>query len=164
MYLHGSSLKLRRRGRQSDPRRVFLLIALIGAGVFLVSLRQQGLVQPLFQPTAAPTRIPATFANEGQAWFASGKLKEAIAAYELATQSDPKNLDYWVAKSRIEIYAERYEDALKTAETAVLLAPNDAKSKTALAWAMDWNVAWGCRCHTFSEAEAGGGHGHCARY
>src|SRR5689334_21180404 len=106
MYLSGSSLKLRRRGRRSDPRRVLLLIALIGAGVFLVSLRQQGVVPALFEPTAAPTRIPATFANEGEAWFASGKLKEAIAAYDQATQADPKNLDYWVAKSRIEIYAE----------------------------------------------------------
>src|SRR5689334_20870894 len=117
MYLNGRSLKLPKKGRQSDPRRVLLLIVLISAGVFLVSLRQQGVVQPLFQPTAAPTRFPETYANEGEAWFASGKLKEAIAAYEQATLADPKNLDYWVAKSRIEIYAEKYEDALETAET-----------------------------------------------
>ena len=154
MYLQGRSLKLRRKGRRSDPRRVFLLILLISAGLFLVSLRQQGVVRPLFEPTAAPTRFPETYANEGQAWFAAGKLKEAIAAYDLATRADPKNLDYWVAKSRIEIYAEKYEDALVSAQTAVKVAPNDAKSKTALAWALDWNVLVGCRCKTLSEAEA----------
>ncbi|MCC7360453.1 MAG: tetratricopeptide repeat protein [Anaerolineales bacterium] len=154
MYLQGRSLKLRRKGRRSDPRRVLLLIMLIGAGLLLVSLRHQGVVRPLFEATAAPTRFPETYANEGQAWFAAGKLKEAIAAYDQATRADPKNLDYWVAKSRIEIYAEKYEDALASAEWAVLVAPNDAKSKTALAWALDWNVVWGCRCKNLSEAEA----------
>lgn len=154
MYLNGRTLKYRKQGRRSDPRRVFLLVLLIGAGVFLVSLRQQGVVQPLFQPTAAPTRIPTTYANEGEAWFAAGKLTEAIAAYDLATKADPKNLDYWVAKARIEIYAERYEDALVSAETALLVAPNDAKSKTMYAWALDGNVFFGCRCRTLAEAEA----------
>src|SRR5689334_3372172 len=122
MYLQGRSLKLRKQGRRNDPRRVLLLVLLIGAGLFLVSLQRQGVVQPLFQPTAAPTRIPETYADEGEAWFAAGKLKEAIAAYDLATRSDQKNLDYWVAMSRIQIYAEDYEGALKSAETALLVA------------------------------------------
>jgi hypothetical protein len=39
MYLHGRSLKLRRQGRRNDPRRVLLLVVLIGAGLFLVSLQ-----------------------------------------------------------------------------------------------------------------------------
>src|SRR5215216_1195270 len=129
MYLNGRSLKLRKQGRRSDPRRVLLLIILISAGVFLVSLKNQGVVKPLFEPTAAPTRFPETYANEGQAWFAAGKLKEAITAYDQATKADPKNLDYWVAKSRIEIYAGLYEDALEDATTAQLVAPNDAKTK-----------------------------------
>ena len=154
MYLNGRSLKLRKHGRRSDPRRVLLLIALIAAGVFLVSLTNQGVVKPLFQPTAAPTRFPQTYADEGQAWFAAGRLKDAIAAYDQATKADEKNVDYWVAKSRIEIYAERYGAALESAETAVLVSPNDTKSKTAYAWALDWNVAWGCRCRTLAEAEA----------
>lgn len=154
MYLNGRTLKYRKQGRRSDPRRVFLLLLLIGAGVFLVSLRQQGVVQPLFQPTPAPTRIPTTYANEGEAWFAAGKLNEAIAAYDLATRADPKNLDYWVAKARIEIYAEQYEAALVSAETARVLAPNDAKSKTIYAWALDGNVFYGCRCRTLAEAQA----------
>ncbi len=154
MYLNGRSLKLRKQGRRSDPRRVLLLIVLIAAGVFLVSLREQGVVRPLFEPTAAPTRFPETYADEGQAWFAAGKLDQAIAAYDQATRADPKNLDYWVAKARIEIYAEDYEAALTSAETAVYVSPNDAKSKTAYAWALDWNVVWGCRCRTLAEAEA----------
>ncbi|MCC6190216.1 MAG: tetratricopeptide repeat protein, partial [Anaerolineales bacterium] len=44
--------------------------------------------------------------------------------------------------------------ALESAETAVLVAPNDVKSKAILAWALDWNVNAGCRCRTLAEAES----------
>jgi tetratricopeptide (TPR) repeat protein len=131
-----------------------MLVLLIVAGIFLVSLRQQGVVQPLFQPTLAPTRVPETFADEAEAHFAAGDLRAAIAAYDQATRADQKNLDYWVAKARIEIYAKDYAAALESAENAVLVAPNAAKSKAIWAWALDWNVAWGCRCTSLAEAEA----------
>jgi tetratricopeptide (TPR) repeat protein len=36
----------------------------------------------------------------------------------------------------------------------VLIAPNDAKARAIYAWALDWNVSAGCRCHTLAEAEA----------
>jgi tetratricopeptide (TPR) repeat protein len=154
MYLQGRSLRLRKSGRRSNPRRVFFLVLLITAGLFVVALRDQGMVQPLFQPTVAPTRIPETYADEAEAQFAAGNLKAAIAAYDRATAANPKNLDYWVSLARIQIYADRYEDALTSAETALLVAPNDAKAKAIYAWALDWNVNLGCRCRTLAEAES----------
>jgi tetratricopeptide (TPR) repeat protein len=154
MYLQGRSLRLRKSGRRSNPRRVFFLVLLITTGLFVVALRDQGVVQPLFQPTAAPTRIPETYADEAEAQFASGNLKAAIAAYDRATAADPKNLDYHVSLARIQIYADRYEDALTSAENAVLVAPNDARAKAIYAWALDWNVNLGCRCRSLAEAEA----------
>lgn len=154
MYLQGRNLRLRKAGRRSNPGRVLLLAVLIVGGLVLLSLNQQGVVQPLFEPTVAPTRLPQTFADEGEAQFAAGRLKEAMAAYQQARVADPKNLDYAVALARIQIYAEDYEGALKTAEDALLIAPNDAKSRAIYAWALDWNVDLGCACKTLAEAEA----------
>ncbi|HUS17155.1 MAG TPA: tetratricopeptide repeat protein, partial [Chloroflexia bacterium] len=129
-------------------------MVLILGGLLLVSLRQQGMVQPLFIPTALPTRIPQVYADEAEAQFAAGNLKAAVAAYRQAVQADPKNLNYWVAMARIQVFAQQYEEALESADTALMVAPNDAKAKAVYAWALDWNVAYGCRCKTLAEAEA----------
>jgi tetratricopeptide (TPR) repeat protein len=154
MYLQGRSLRLRKAGRRSNPRRVIFLVGLIFGGLLLVGLQRQGSVQPLFSPTAEPTRIPQSYADEAEAQFAAGNMTAAIAAYKKATQSSPKNLDYKVALGRIQIFAEKYQDALNTAVDALLVAPNDAKVRAIYAWALDWNVSVGCRCKTLAEAEA----------
>src|ERR1700682_6163867 len=130
MYLQGRSLRLRKTGRRSNPARVVFLVGLIFGGLLLLALRtQQGRVQPLFVPTAQPTRIPQSYADEAEAQFAAGNLKAAIAAYVKAKQAEPKNLDYMVALARIQIFAEQYSDALKSAQDALLIAPNDVKSR-----------------------------------
>src|SRR5437868_8985507 len=105
MYLHGRSLRLRKSGRRSSPARVVFLVGLIFGGLLLLSLKQQGRVQPLFQATAEPTRIPQSYADEAEAQFAAGAMKAAIKAYKNATRSAPKNLDYAVALARIQIFA-----------------------------------------------------------
>jgi tetratricopeptide (TPR) repeat protein len=154
MYLNGRQLRFRKAKRRSDPRRVAVLVVLILGGLYLHSLTQQGTVQPLFMPTAAPTRVPNSYAEEAEAHFAAGYLKAAIGAYQSATAADPRNLDYMVALARIQIYDQKYEDALKSAEYALLISPNDSKSKAIHAWAVYFNVFGGCRCKTLPEAEA----------
>ena len=120
----------------------------------LLGLQRQGRVQPLFSPTVEPTRVPQSFADEAEAQFAAGNMKAAIAAYQHATQSSPKNLDFKVALARIQIFAEQDQAALQTAADAILIAPNDAKSRAIYSWAIDWNVASGCHCKTLAEAES----------
>jgi len=154
MYLQGRSLRLRKAGRRSNPRRVFFLVVLIASGLFLLSLERRDVIQPIGQPTAAPTRIASTYAEEAEAQFAAGNLKAAIAAYQQARVADQKNLEYTVAQARIQVYAEDYAGALKTAEDALLISPNNAKSRAIYAWALDWNVSVGCACKTLAEAEA----------
>ena len=155
MQLQGRSLRLRKSGRRSNPGRIIVMACLIFGGLLLLALRfQQGRVQPLFEPTAEPTRVPQSFADEAEAQFAAGNMKLAIAAYQHATRADPKKLDYEVALARIQIFAEQYQGAFDTAGRAVLIAPNDAKARAIYAWALDWNVSAGCRCHTLAEAEA----------
>jgi tetratricopeptide (TPR) repeat protein len=154
MYLQGRSLRLRKTGRRSSPQRVIFLVALIFGGLLLLGLQRQGTVHPLFQPTLAPTRVPQSYADEAEAQFAAGNMKAAIAAYKQATQADPKNLDYEVALARIQVFAEDYQGAFDSATQALLVAPNDAKSRAVYAWALDWNVTSGCHCKTLAEAEA----------
>jgi len=139
MHLSGSHLRLHKSGRHSRPQRIILFLGLIAGGLFLISLRQQGKVQPLFIPTPTATRTSRSWAEEGEAQFSAGKLKEAIAAYGKATEVDTQNVDDWVALARIQIYAQQYPEALKNAQTALLVAPNSAKSKAIYAWALDWN-------------------------
>src|SRR5574337_481202 len=105
MQLSGRHLQLRKSGRRSRPGRVLLLLALIGGGGLIYALNQQGAVQPLFIPTPTVTRVPSSYAEEAEQWFAAGKLATAIPVYLEAVQRDPQNVDYWVAIARIQIYA-----------------------------------------------------------
>jgi tetratricopeptide (TPR) repeat protein len=154
MYLQGRSLRLRKTGRRSSPQRVLLLVGLIFGGLLLLGLQRQGTVHPLFQPTTEPTRVPQSYADEAEAQFAAGNMKAAIAAYQNATRAAPKNVDFWVALARIQVFAEDDQGALNSANSALLIAPNDAKARAIYAWALDWNVTSGCACKAIAEAEA----------
>jgi tetratricopeptide (TPR) repeat protein len=155
MYLSGSHLQLRKTGRRSDPRRIILLLFLILGGVLLLGLNVRGVVQPIGEPTPAPTRSAISYAEEAEALFAAGRLDKAAEAYKEATTRDTRNVDYWVALARIQIYNRQYEPALNTAETARLVAPNNVKAKAIYAWAVFWNFGLtGCKCKTQEEALA----------
>ena len=154
MYLTGNHPHLRKSRRFINPRLTIFLLILILGGLLLLNGWKRGEVQPLFIPTPTATRTARSHAEEGEAQFSAGQLTQAIGAYEKAVAGDTQNVDYWVSLARIQIYARKYEDALNTAEKALLLAPNSAKTKSVLAWALDWNVSSGCRCKTLAEAEA----------
>lgn len=139
MQLNGRSLQLRKTGRRFNPWRIIFLLALIAGGLLLVGLKEQGQVQPLFIPTATATRLPSVYAEEAEALFAAGKLATAIPVYLKAVEGDSHNVDYWVALARIQIYAQKYDDALKSAQTALMFGPNSAKAKAIDAWALYWN-------------------------
>ncbi len=139
MQLRGRTLPLRKSGHRSRPGRVLLLILLIGGGFLIYALNQRGTVQPLFIPTPTATRVPSSYAEEAEQWFAAGKLATAIPVYLEAVQRDPKNADYWISLARIQIYDKQYAEALKSAGTAHLISPNSAKAKAIYAWALYWN-------------------------
>ena len=153
MYLSGSHLQLRKAGRRSEPRRIIILLLLILGGVLILGQQERGRIRPIGAPTPAPTRTATSYAEEAEALFAAGKLDAAIDAYKKATARDSRNVDYWVALARIQIYNRQYEPALQTAETARLVAPNNVKSKSIYAWAVYWNFGLtGCKCKTQEEA------------
>lgn len=139
MYLSGSTLKLRKRGPRSDPRRIFLILVLIAGAFYFWSLTQTGAVQPMFLPTPTATRNPQSYAAEAEAQFEAGHLKAAAKAFEQAIAADIENVDYWVALVRVLTFDERYAEALKKAEESLLAFPDNVKTNAVYAWALDRN-------------------------
>ena len=114
-------------------------MVLIGGSLFILNRWQQGQVQPLFIPTPTATRLPRSYAEEAEAQFAAGNLPTAVYVYQKALEGDAQNVDYWVALARIQVYDQQYTEALESAGTALLVAPNSVKAKAIYAWALFWN-------------------------
>lgn len=139
MYLKGRSVPWRGSQRRSNPWRMILWLALILGTLWVYSLFDQGTIQTPFEPTPLPTRNPLSWAEEARAQFAAGEFDLAILAYRRALEIDTQNVDYWVGRARVELFAERDAEALKSAQDAVLLAPESAKARAILAWALREN-------------------------
>lgn len=135
MYLSGSGPHLRRGRRRNNPYRAALLVVLIGSIWYFYKYVVPA-VPPPFLPTPTVTRNPASYVEEAEAKFAAGKLQESIDTYQRAIGLDPTNLDYYTAKARIQVFAGDHEDALQTADDAVLLNPNSAKAHAVRGWAL----------------------------
>ena len=152
-----------RRRDEFNIYRMFFWIILILGGIWLIRSVQSGDVKPLFQPTATPTRFSSSFALEGDAQFTSGQLEDiidddgnvvstgAISAYLQAVKVDPNNAQVWAQLARVQTYSSamlvnleerkaRLEEALKSAEKAVELAPDDSNVHAIYAFTLDWNA------------------------
>ena len=103
MYLRGSKWNMmRRRSRRTSPWRIFLLVSLIGAALYVNQVVVPA-TPPLFIPTATPTRNPESFVNEADTLYAEGKLTQAIATYQQAIQADPDNPSIYISMARAQI-------------------------------------------------------------
>jgi tetratricopeptide (TPR) repeat protein len=143
---------------RSNPYRVLLLIGLVLGGVWLLSMVNRGQIQSPFVPTPTPTRSPASYILEAQAYFNAGKLDDpasdldAIGAYQAALQVDPDNALIWAELARIQTYStslvstdqqrlDRLQEALASIERAVELAPDDSTVYAIYAFVLDWNAS-----------------------
>jgi len=140
--------------RKQGPNiyRLFFLIVMILGGVWLIRKVDQGEIQPLFLPTAHPTRTSDSYVMEGDAQFTAGDMDAAILAYQEAVQVDPNNAEVWAKLARIQTYSSslqttdadqraRLQDALASAEKAVELAPDDSFVHAVHSFALDWNAS-----------------------
>lgn len=147
MYLRGSKWNLtRRQKRRSNPWRVLLLLALIGAALYVNQVVVPA-TPPLFVPTATSTRDPESFINEAEELFESGKLAQSVPAYETAIRANPDNPSLYLALAKAQIYTAQYEDALESAERALILNSNNPTAHAYKAWALDFLA-------DFTQAEA----------
>ena len=131
--------------------RIFILMALILAGVWLIRGVMQGEIEKPFTPAPTPTRSVASYALEGDALFIAGNLDDAITAYREAVRVDPTNAQIWAKLARIQAYSSallttdparlaRLTDALGSIDEAVKLAPDDSTVHAMRAFVLDWNA------------------------
>ncbi len=138
MYLNKGSFHIRRQ-RRDRLFFVALYVALILGGLYLNSLiGVDNVINPLNVPTATATRSPQSYSEEGEKQFSAGQLDKAIDAYTRATEQDPKAIENWIRLARIQVYAQRPEDAVQSAERAVFIDPNNSTAHAVHALALDW--------------------------
>lgn len=139
------------RKAESSIYRMFLLVLLVLGGIWLILQMQQGRIKSPFAAPPTPTRTSTSYALEGDAQFTAGDLDKAIAAYQEAVRVDPNDARAWAELARIQTYssalvttdaaqAGRLSEALKSAEQATTLAPDDSTAHAILAFALDWNA------------------------
>ncbi|MFN8411994.1 MAG: tetratricopeptide repeat protein [Anaerolineales bacterium] len=140
-----------RRRNESNVYRMFFWLILILGGVWLIRSVERGEVKPLFQATPTPTRVAASYTEEGDALFISGNVEGAIAAYREAAKVDPTNGEVFAQLARIQTYSSalivsdadikaRLADALDSAQKAVEVAPDDSYAHAVYSFVLDWNA------------------------
>ncbi|MBL8090354.1 MAG: tetratricopeptide repeat protein [Anaerolineales bacterium] len=133
--------------------RLFFLLVLILAGVWLIRSVYQGDVKPLFLPTPTPTRFATSYTLEGDAHFTAGQLNAAITAYNEAVRVDPNNAEVWAQLSRVQTYSTallvrreeiltRLDEAIASAEKAVELNPDSSYAHAVYSFALNWKASY----------------------
>lgn len=136
MYLRGSKWNMRQRRRRSNPIVIGLLLAAIGALVY-VNMVVVPATPPLFIPTPTPTRAPESLTSEAEAYFNEGKYLQAIEAYQQAIQADPNNRANYVALARVQAFAGQYAEAIENSELALVGNDTYALAHAIRAWALN---------------------------
>jgi tetratricopeptide (TPR) repeat protein len=137
--------------RTSNLYRLFFLAIFVLAGVWFTTRLGTGAIRNPFSPTPTSTRTINSFVLEGNASFDAGNLNAAIAAYQQATQVDPSDALVWAELARIQAYSSsllsndsdrlsRLTEALKSADQAKILAPENSDVLAIHAFVLDWNA------------------------
>lgn len=140
--------------KTSNPVRIFLLLIVILAGLFVVRGFNTGQIQPVLQVTVTPTRTFNSYAQEGQVHFQAGNLEKAIEAYKNAVNINPEDTDLRAELARIQVYSTsqitvdaekrtRLDEALATIEEGLAINPQSSNLHAVKSFALDWYGASG---------------------
>lgn len=135
MYLESR----RKNRRRSSPVRVLILLALIGAALYVYFRIKQKPAESPFVPTPTPTRSASFYTSEADRWYWKGDLSKAIAAYEKALTLESENVDTYISLARLLALEGRTLEAVQRAKRAVDMAPDNARAWAVLGMAYDWN-------------------------
>jgi tetratricopeptide (TPR) repeat protein len=143
MYLRGNKWTMTRRPRRrSSPWRILLLLALIGALLYINQVIVPA-TPPLFIPTPTLTQSPESFVNQADDYFRQGKLTLAISAYKEAVNSDPTNPANYVSLARLQVFAGQYDEAIKNTQNALLKNPENPMAHAVQGWALGFQEKYG---------------------
>ncbi|MCJ7694184.1 MAG: tetratricopeptide repeat protein, partial [Anaerolineaceae bacterium] len=137
MYLEGKEPQFRAPKRRSNPYWVMILLVLIAVVIAVLRSYAKGDIQPLFMPTATPTRTSNSYIVEANTHFLAGNLDKAIEAYKLASTLDPLDTSILVKLAQVQTYSSnslttdaerkaRLSDALISIDKAKEIAPQDS--------------------------------------
>lgn len=134
MYL-GNGPPRRRTG--SNPIRVFILLVLIGAGLYILTVKPKTFTS-VFAPTPTATQTAASYTATAEGYYADGDLANAISSYEEAVRRDPTIISNYIALTRLLVFESRYDEALDYANTALFVEPDNAAALAIRSMALDW--------------------------
>jgi tetratricopeptide (TPR) repeat protein len=140
------------RKAESSIYRMFFWGLMILGGIWLILQLQRGTLKSPFAAPPPPTRTSTSYSLEGATQFTAGDLDKAIAAYQEAVRVDPNNAQAWAELARVQTYSSallttdvdrgaRLGDALRSAQEATRLAPDDSTAQAVLSFALDWNAS-----------------------
>jgi tetratricopeptide (TPR) repeat protein len=129
-----------RSRRKSSPRRILLLLILVGIGVFLIANQNALREQVIPAPTATATRTANSYIVEAESLAQTGNLKAAAEAYVQAASLEPENLGVLATLARITALTDSTAEAVKWAERAVQVAPQSAPAQAALSMALKFHA------------------------
>jgi tetratricopeptide (TPR) repeat protein len=136
MYLKSSNkFKMKNRRQRLNPLRIFILLVLISAGVYINQVVVPT-VPPPFVPTPTVTRSPESYVTDAAQLVSEGKLFQAVESYKKAVGADPTNAGNYVALSRQQIYLGLYDDALDNLGKALLVNENNPMAYALRGWAL----------------------------
>ncbi|GAB4521647.1 MAG: hypothetical protein Fur0018_02300 [Anaerolineales bacterium] len=127
--------------RKRKKRRNPLLIVVLGVLILVFTYINAVVVPatpPLFVNTPTPTTAPESYVRDAEQAFQEGRLVAAIDAYQQAILADPGNRANYVALARVQVWAGKYEDALKNAELSLLGNENYALGHAVRGWVLNF--------------------------
>lgn len=146
MYLK-SDRDLYRRRRRIPWLRLLMLLALIGAGIYVVTIIMDVMEErpgggaayaPTPIPSPTPTPSPAIYVAMAEDAYWAGDVEGAIDAYQRALDIEPNQFDLYVALSRLLTFQSQPERGLEMAREALRRQPENAHAWAVLCLAYDW--------------------------
>ena len=114
---------------------VLVVIAVLAGGIFVISNADTVRETIILPPTPEPTRSAASYAASAALLERDGEIGDAIDAYEDAIMLDNSRVEFYLPLIDLLIVTNQPEEALKWAQQAVVLAPENDQTWSALAGA-----------------------------
>ncbi len=126
-----------RRKKGSNPFRILFLLVLAGVGVYFAVVVVPK-TPPLLIPTVTPSRAPESYVSDAEALAGQGKYSQAIQAYRLAIQNDPRNPIIHISLARLYLYTGNYKEAVTSAENALVISANSSMAQAIRGYALGY--------------------------
>lgn len=141
MELKGSRWSMNKRRKTYNPWRIIILVGLIAVGLY-VNFVIVPVTPPLFVPTPTATRSVQSYITEAQSLSGEGKFVQAIDAYKVAIQINPKDATIYVAMAQLEIYTGNFDAAIEHAGNALVISDTNALAYAVRGYALGNQGNW----------------------